>query len=213
MMGTILLFLMLAATPAQTGIVQGTVVCEGTSEPVSGVQITVGGVRMAVTDGAGHFVVRNAPTGSTSVRARREGYFGQAIDGDFPRSATSPVVVTASEPANIKITLVPAGSVSGTIFDSNGKPMHDSSVGILRVVLKQGARTIEVVTAKSSGDHGEYRLYPVPPGEYYVGVAPSPDTGTTTLYPSAANLNFASRILVKAAEELKGIDIHTRTGK
>ena len=43
MRGTILLGLMLAAAPAQTGVVQGTVICEGTSEPVSGVQITVGG--------------------------------------------------------------------------------------------------------------------------------------------------------------------------
>jgi len=213
MKATILFSLMLAAMPAETGTVQGIVVAEGTSEPVSGVQITVGGEVRTVTDGAGRFVVQNTPAGNTSVRAQREGYFGQAIDGDFPQSATTSVVVRASEPANLKITLVPGGSVSGSVFDSSGKPMYDSVVGILRVVYKRGARAVDVIEARTSGKRGEYRLYPLPPGEYYVGVAPPTVSGVTTLYPSTTNLDFASRIVVKAAEEIKGIDIHTPLGK
>jgi hypothetical protein len=213
MRGAVLLGLMLAAAPAQTGIVHGTVVCEGTSEPVPGVEIILGGEVKTVTDSAGRFVVQNAPAGSTSVRAQREGYFGQAIDGDFPNSATIPIVVKTSEPANIKITLVRAGSVSGSVFDSNGKPMHDSVVGILRVVYTRGVRTVDVIDAQPSGKRGEYRLYPVPPGEYYVGAAPSSGTQVTTLYPSTTSLNSALRILVKPAEEVHGIDIHAQLGK
>ena len=205
--------LILAAMPAETGTVQGIVVCEGTSQPVSGVQITVGGGVRTVTDGEGRFVVQNTPAGSTSVRAQREGYFGPAVDGDFPSSATTSVVVKAAEPANLKITLVPGGSVSGSVFDSNGKPMHDSVVGILRVVYRRGTRAVDVIDARTSGKRGEYRLYPLPPGEYYVGVAPLADTQTTTLYPGTTNLNLASRIVVKASEETKGIDIHLRLGK
>jgi hypothetical protein len=213
MRAAVFLGLMLATTPAQTGVVQGTVVCEGTSEPVPGVEITVGSELRAVTDNAGRFVVQNAPAGSTSVRAQREGYFGQAIDGDFPSSATTPVVVKTSEAANIRITLGRAGSVSGKVFDSNGKPMYDSVVGILRVVYTRGVRTVDVIEAKSSGKSGEYRLYPVPPGEYVVGAAPSSETQVTTLYPSTTNLDSASRIFVKAAEEVRGVDIYTQRGK
>jgi hypothetical protein len=212
-MKTILVSLILAAMPAETGTVQGIVICEGTAVPVSGVQITVGGGMRAITDGEGRFMVQNAPAGSTSVRAQREGYFGPAVDGDFPRSATTSVVVKASEPANLKITLVPGGSVSGSIFDSNGKPIYDSVVGILRVVDKRGGRSVDVIDARTSGKRGEYRLYPLPPGEYYVGVAPLADTQTTTLYPSTTNLNLASRVVVRASEEIKGIDIHLRLGK
>jgi hypothetical protein len=208
MRGAVLLGLMLAAAPAETGIVQGTVVCEGTSEPVPDVEITVGGEVRAVTDNAGRFVVRNAPAGSTSVRAQRKGYFGPAINGDFPNSATTPIVVNTSEPANIKISLVRAGSVSGNVFDSNGKPMHNSVVGILRVVYTRGVPSVEVIEAQPSGKRGEYRLYPVPPGEYYVGAAPSSITQVTTLYPNSTKLSSALRILVKPAEELHGIDIH-----
>jgi hypothetical protein len=213
MRGAVLLGLMLAVAPAQTGIVEGTVVCEGTAEPVPGVEITMGGGLRAVTDTAGRFIVRNAPAGSTFVRARREGYFGPAIDGDFPNSAMTPIVVKTSEPANIKITLVRAGSVSGIVFDSSGKPMRDSVVGILRVIYARGVRTVDVIDAQPSGKRGEYRLYPVPPGEYYVGAAPSAGTQVTTLYPNTTNLNFALRVLVKPAEEVRGIDIRAQIGK
>ena len=210
-----LIGLMLAAVSAraETGIVHGTVVCEGTSEPVSGVRITVGAGITAFTDMAGNFTVPNAPAGSVSVRAQRDGYFGPSINGDFPRSATTPVVVKASAPAHVNFTLIPAGSVSGSIFDSDGKPLYDSVVGILRVVYRRGSRAVDVVEAKPSDKQGEYRLYPLPPGEYYVGAAPPPGTQATTLYPGTTNLDLASRIVVRAAQETKGIDIRLRLGK
>lgn len=104
---------------------------------------------------------------------------------------------------------VNVGSVSGRVFDSNGKPMYNSVVGILRIVYTGGGRTVDVVDTTSSDDTGGYRFYPVPPGEYYVGVAPSTDTQVTTLHPNTTNLNSASKIWVHAAEEVAGVDIQT----
>jgi hypothetical protein len=215
MRAAILIGLMFAAASAsaETGVVRGTVVCEGTSEPVSGVRITVGVGITAFTDGAGRFFLPNAPAGNISLRAQREGYFGPAVDGDFPRSASAPVFVKASEPANVNITLIPAGSVSGSVFDSEGKPLYNSVVGILRVVYRRGSRTVDVVEANPSDKRGEFRLYPLPPGEYYIGAAPPPGAQGTTLYPSTTSLNLASRIVVRPAQETKGIDIRLRLGK
>jgi hypothetical protein len=213
MRAALLFGLMLATAPEQTGSLQGMVVCEGTAEPVSGVQVTIGGEVRAVTDNAGRFAIDNAPAGNTSVRARREGFYGPAVNGEFPASTTTSVVVLASRPTNVKITLVPGGSVSGKVFDSKGRPMHDSVVGILRIVYRQGERAVDVVAAQPSGNGGEYRLYPVPPGEYYVGVAPPAGSQVTTLYPNTTALSLASKILVKAAEEVQGIDIHAQMGK
>ena len=207
-----LLSFLMGTMPPQAGRIHGTVVCEGTSEPVPGVRISAGGLR-TVTDGDGHFTLDNAPVGSTSVRAQRNGYFGPAVNGEFTNVAVVPVVIKPSEPATIKIVLVRAGGISGKIFDSSGSPLYDSVVGGLRIVYKNGARTVEVVGAKPSGRSGEYRLYPLPPGEYYVGVAPSTNSELTTLYPGTMSLNAASRILVGSAQEIVGIDIHTQAGK
>src|SRR6185369_1778562 len=38
------------SAPVQTGIIQGTVVRDGTSEPIAGVQVTLGGIRMNPRD-------------------------------------------------------------------------------------------------------------------------------------------------------------------
>jgi hypothetical protein len=207
--GIVLLSLMVLTVPAQTGVVEGTVVCEGTLEPVSGAQITVAGFR-AITDSGGHFVIRNAPAGTTSVYAQHRSYFGPAPRGDFTNFAVATVVVKAFEPASVNLTLIPAAGISGSVFDSNDQPMRNAVVGILRVADKLGVRSFNVIDAKISGKRGEYRIYPVPPGEYYVGVAPSTDSHSTTLYPSTTDLSRATRIRVRAAEEVQGIDIRAK---
>lgn len=207
--GIILVSLVLLTTPEQTGVVEGTIVCEGTLEPVAGAHISVGEFR-TVSDSTGHFVIRNARAGATSVRAEHPAFFGPTINGNFTRVAIAPVIVRTSAAANVNITLVPAASISGSVFDSRERPMRDAVVGLLRVVHHRGTRTFEVIDAKVSGKQGEYRIYPVPPGEYYVGVAPSETSDSTTLYPNTTHLSRARSVRVNAADDVKGIDIHTQ---
>jgi len=115
-----------------------------------------------------------------------------------------------TEAPEMESTILAAGGVSGRVFDSNGEPMKNAVVGILRTVYRRGARSFVVLDAQSSDEDGGYRLYPVPPGEYYVGAAPPTETHATTLHPNTTNLNSASKIRVIAAGEVTGIDIHVR---
>ena len=109
---------------------------------------------------------------------------------------------------------LPTGTITGRVFDSTGKPMRNAVVGLLRVVYTTQARSIEVVNAEATNRRGEFRFDRVSPGEYYVGAAPSATTtDITTLYPSAANLNSAAKIVIKRGDELRGIDIHIRSLK
>jgi hypothetical protein len=207
--GLVALSLLLLTTPSPTGVVEGTVVCEGTLGAISGVQITVAGFR-TITDGAGHFVIRNAPLGVTAVHARHPDYFAASGNAEFTNDAVAPVVVGTFEPANVRITLVPAAAVSGSVFDSEERPMTGAVVGVMRVVQKGGVRAIDVIEAESSGKRGEYRIYPLPPGEYYVGAAPATAAHSTTLYPDTTSLVLARTVRVRPADEVKGIDIYTQ---
>jgi hypothetical protein len=107
---------------------------------------------------------------------------------------------------------LPTGTVSGRVFDSTGKPMGNAVVALLRVAYTRQARSIDVVDTRATNRRGEFRFDRVPPGEYYLGAAPSATmTHVTTLYPAAANLNSAAKIVVKAGDELNSLDIHIRS--
>jgi hypothetical protein len=107
---------------------------------------------------------------------------------------------------------LPTGTITGRVFDSIGKPMGNAVVALLRVTYTKQARSVDVVYTRATNRRGEFRFERVPPGEYYLGAAPS-DTMThvTTLYPSSANLNSAAKIVVKKGDELNGLDIHIRS--
>jgi hypothetical protein len=114
-------------------------------------------------------------------------------------------------PAQTGISTVAAGTITGKVFASNGKPIRNSVVGLLRIVRKNGARTVDVVDAQPTNDRGEFRINRVPPGEYYIGAAPPfPRTQATTLYPNAANLDSASKVVVRGDEEVGDVDIRVR---
>lgn len=107
---------------------------------------------------------------------------------------------------------LPTGAITGRVFDSAGKPMRNAVVGLLRVVHTAQTRSIDVVSAQATDRRGVFRFDRVPPGEYYLGAAPSATTThVTTLYPSAANLNSATKLVVRTGDELQGIDIHIRS--
>ncbi len=263
-------FALMLAAPAQTGTIQGTVVRDGTSEPVAGVKITVnGGAPMnprqaqmvlsaqaigmnispddietarlvvaqqasgqpaaaappmtAVTDNDGHFIVRDVPAGRTSVRAQLTGYFGVPVNGIFPDSVNTSVLVKENESSSMKISMVPGGTISGKAFDPNGKPFFNVIVGALRVSYTTGNFTLEPVDGRQADDLGGYRIYPLSPGEYYVTVMPrnpgaratadpgGPEVQATTLFPNSTTLDGAIKVVVAAGEEVRGIDVHVKT--
>ena len=259
---------LIQSAPAPTGIVQGTVVREGTLEPIAGAKVTLGGVLMtlrqaqmtlsneavgesvppeaiaaarsviaqqatggttaapsmtAVTDNAGHFSFAGVPPGNVNVRVELEGYFGQSVNGSYPDFATTSVAVKANEPTNTRVLMVPGGTVSGNVFDSNGKPFFNAIVAIFRPTYTRGQLTLSGIMGKPADDRGEYRFYPLPPGEYYVSLSPrlpgarasntpaAPEITVTTLYPNAITLDAASKVVVPMGDEARGIDIRVRS--
>jgi protocatechuate 3,4-dioxygenase beta subunit len=122
------------------------------------------------------------------------------------------LLMLVAAPAAMEPSPAPAGAITGKVFDSVGRPMRNSVVGLLRVVYTNGERSITVVEAQTTDRRGEFRIDPILPGEYYVGATPSrsAEMQTTTLHPNARNLDSATKVVVQSGEELQGIDIHVR---
>jgi hypothetical protein len=155
-----------------------------------------------VSDSEGRFTIQKAPAGPRTVRARREGYFAPLANGTYPADAIVPVTVKANETSNVRVVLVPGASVSGRVLDPAGRPLADAMIQIQRAAYVNGSPSLEIVNAGRTDDRGEYRLYRLAPGDFYISASPRPqialagpakvdpnlrEVPTTTFYPNTTD--------------------------
>jgi 5-hydroxyisourate hydrolase-like protein (transthyretin family) len=118
------------------------------------------------------------------------------------------------------IRMTRAGNISGRLTDNNGQPASGVPVQVLRVTYNaQGIRLFQAAGTSRTNDRGEYRLYWLTPGRYYLiagtppGPAPgqgpggppspneTPDPFVLTYYPGTTDLSRASIVDVKAGSD------------
>ena len=216
--------LIVRAQQGPTGILHGVVVREGISEPIRDASISVGTQFKATSDRDGRFTIEALPTGQYSITAQHEGYF--APDSSTPGSVLSRTTATiaAQQTTEVKLTLVPAGAVSGRIVGPDGRPLPDAIVEIMRVVYQGTGRALQTISQRQADDHGEYRLFNLPPGNYLIASMPRSASGplgivngaqrreivVRTFYPNVFESSNAAPVAIRL-DDLKGIDIHLRT--
>jgi hypothetical protein len=111
-----------------------------------------------------------------------------------------------------------AGAITGRIVDRTGEPVMGVRVQALRRRMVEGVRGMQATgAADTTDDQGSYRVYGLPPGEYYVTatprrveevagrpiVGPLPGRGTPIFYPGTANQDEAQRIIVDVGGEAR----------
>jgi hypothetical protein len=64
------------------------------------------------------------------------------------------------------------GAISGRVYDSAGEPLVNVPVQALKYAYADGQRTLTVVKTDETDDRGEYRLFWLPPGQYYINAVP-----------------------------------------
>lgn len=67
-----------------------------------------------------------------------------------------------------RLEMAPTGAITGKITDENGQPIGHARVSALAPRVENGRRYLTVVEAVHSDDKGNYRLFWLPPGRYYV---------------------------------------------
>jgi hypothetical protein len=208
----ILLALLLQAPGARLTL-EGQAVALGTNTPVPRARIVVARVggtledyRTGVADANGRFTFRDLAAGSYRVFAERQGF----LRGEHGRRVASgngtPVWIVEGQSARITVTMIQTGAIAGRVLD-NGRPRRDVLVRVMRASFSDGQRRLEMVGYARSDDLGEYRLFGLAPGPYYVAAAPPDgpriegDTYVVPTVPSNANRN-QRQIRTAAAEAL-----------
>src|SRR5207253_214742 len=125
---------------------------------------------------------------------------------------------------DIVFRLTPAGTVIGRVSDASGDPVAGVLVQLLQSRYDiDGKRTFQTVSAARTNDRGEYRLYWITPGRYFLNAGPgrspfefNPFVGTgnevvdpgfaVTYYPGTPDVSVASAIEVTPGTEIGPLD-------
>ena len=180
-----------------TATIEGVVVKTGTREPLAGARIQLERERgdlsrreqnetppapgappppipefhfSATTGPDGRFVIEKLPPGEYRLYATRTGGY---VPGEYgQRSPTGRGISFQLGPGekktDIQLSLTPTGSISGRVYDRDGEPAGKATVQALRPYYRDGGRALTIVQSVATNDRGEYRLFWLPPGRYYV---------------------------------------------
>jgi hypothetical protein len=118
----------------------------------------------------GSFAFENLTAGSYCIVAfRGGGYLAAEYRQRSYRGPGSTIVLSEGQQlSGINLALVPTGSISGRVTDARGEPIAHAQVQALEPVMYEGRRRMNIAVSLQTNDLGEFRLYWLPPGRYYV---------------------------------------------
>jgi 5-hydroxyisourate hydrolase-like protein (transthyretin family) len=124
----------------------------------------------ATTDDQGKFVLRDVDEGPYRLYAARNGFvraeYGQR---SVNRPGTVVTVREGQQLADVSFRLTPAGTISGRVMDSTGEPLPGVTVQALRSTYDAtGKRGLQPAGTARTNDLGEYRIYWINPGRYFI---------------------------------------------
>jgi len=228
------LALMLMQQPsAPTAIViEGQVLRAGIPETIpivhARVELTDGANKtIAVfSDSAGHFIATGVTPGRYKVTAAAEDYVMAELGQKTVGSPGTPLVITANQKTDpLQFKLVPAANLMGTVRDYDGEPLAGALVEVLKPQYGAGTLGGRTVAGMRTDDRGEYRIYSLTPGEYFVRVtyakplaggpafilnpnAAPARTGYLPMYfNNAADISSAGMISLKPGETVDRVDL------
>ena len=196
----VLFVLMLQAAP-QSSVVRGVAIESESRRPVAKVSIelrnseTGQALYAATTDENGRFILPAARPGRYRLTAARSGFVSTEYGQQAPGLPGLPITVSAgATPFDLEIPMTRTASISGRITNSGGLPLPNTEVQALKISYQEGRRVLTVAQSVRANDLGEYRLFWLPPGRYFVSgvpMNPSPWGSTVVMNPSGPQPGFS----------------------
>ena len=228
---TLIAFLAIGQAPVDqtAGRLSGRVVEQARQAPIANARVDVfsmsrpaGGpppMFQAITDADGQFSFDVLPAGAYRVQASRPGFASQSFD-------TQPVIVEVQAGQardGVIVSLQRGGVITGRVLDASGDVVPEVQVMPLRKFPNSPAGATGLMPggpAVPTNDLGEYRLFGLAPGEYYVQAMPRPmmvpysvtsaqaTVAVPTLFPNGRTADAAQMVVVAAGETVPDVNIH-----
>jgi len=168
---------------------EGTVTRAGTGQPLKNAKVTLNRTTPSApgnqnrlnailaastvgvnTDGNGHFTITGIDPGDYRISADREGFLGSEYGQRTPTGSGVAVTLTANQRFTADLQMFQASVISGRVITTDGDPSQKTAVQAYAYRYSNGQRTLAQVANTQTNDLGEYRLFGLEPGEYFVSV-------------------------------------------
>jgi protocatechuate 3,4-dioxygenase beta subunit len=128
------------------------------------------GSKTAMTDSEGRYEFRDLPAGRFSLSASKAGYVAVQYGQTRPFEQGKPIDLAEGQAMDKADFTMPRGSViSGRLVDEFGDPMSEAMVMAMRSVWGGGRRRLQPTgRSATTNDLGQFRIYGLSPGDYYV---------------------------------------------
>ncbi len=171
--------------PATYGSISGIMTNALTGEPLSKATVTlrivdsgdrtIGGVPRsyaATSDASGQWAIPNIAPGKFRLSAKRTGYVEMDFGANDPQYNGTIITLAAKQNmSGVLFRLFPHGVITGKILDQDGEPMQGAQVQAMRAKYSQGRKQLISYGDASTNDIGEFRVYGLPPGRYFLSVS------------------------------------------
>lgn len=184
------------------------------------------------TNPEGKFALKAIEPGQYRLSVERAGFvrteYGARPGGSWGGGATL-TLAKGQKMSSIDFTLSPHSVITGRVLDEDGDPVQGAQIQLLRHRFYQGKKQLMPVSYSGTNDLGEYRMFGVAPGKYYLSVTsrsnnsyggvdrsanPQPDEGyATTYYPGTPDIGGAAQINVALGRTIQGVDATLRKTK
>ncbi len=174
--------------------------------------------RMATTDENGAYEFKDVRAGRYTISASKGSYLTISYGQQRATDAPKPLQILENQTVErLDLTLQRGGVITGRVVDEYGEPAPEIQIAVQRYMFMQGQRRL-VPSGRptTTNDIGEFRLFDIPPGQYYLSATwrnpnmgpNAPNDGTAyapTFFPGTTNANDAQRITLAAGQQVDNV--------
>ncbi|HEV2245633.1 MAG TPA: carboxypeptidase-like regulatory domain-containing protein, partial [Terriglobia bacterium] len=161
--------------------VSGTVLSAATGQPLRDASISlrkagVSSTPLAAMTGAdGRFEIKNVDPARYYLIVSKAGYVSMEYGQKGPDDPLGLLALAAGQTVrDISFQLIRGAVITGYVYGEDGEPIEHVQVRAERYRYYKGKRRFMPVGFGWTDDRGKYRIYELPPGEYYISASAEP---------------------------------------